>query len=68
MKKHFDKHAESRVFTPGVQVLVLLPSSASPFCTRCTGPYTVLRKMTDQNGQIATPDRQKATELSCKFT
>lgn len=60
MKKHFDKHAECRVFTPGDQVLVLLPSSGSPFCTQFTGPYTVLRKMTDQNYQIATPDRRKS--------
>lgn len=66
--KIFDKHAECRVFTPGDQVLVLLPSSGSPFCARFTGPYTVLRKMTDQNDQIATPDRRKAKQFSCKFT
>lgn len=43
-------------------MLVLLPSSGSPFCARFTGPYTVLRKMTDQNYQIATPDRRKAKQ------
>nr|XP_055071458.1 uncharacterized protein LOC129451930 [Misgurnus anguillicaudatus] len=62
MKKYYDKHVESRVFAPGDKVLVLLPSSGSPFCARFTGPYKVLRKMTDQNYQIETPDRRKAKQ------
>lgn len=53
MKSHFDKRAECRVFTPGDQVLVLLPSPGYTFCAQFTGPYS---KMSDQNYQIVTPD------------
>ncbi len=57
MKSHFDKHAEGRVSTPGDQVLILLPSSGSPFCAKFIGPYTVLWKLSDENYQVVTPDR-----------
>ncbi len=44
------------------QVLILLPSSGSPFCAKFTGPYTVLRKLSDENYQVATPDRRKSKQ------
>lgn len=62
MKKHFDKHAENRVFTPGDQVLILLPSSGSSFCAKFSGPYTVLRKLSDENYQVATPGWRKSKQ------
>ncbi len=62
MKNHFDKHAEGRVFTSGDQVLILLPSSGSPFCAKFTGPYTVFQKLSDENYQVATPDRRKSKQ------
>nr|XP_055062771.1 uncharacterized protein LOC129445823 [Misgurnus anguillicaudatus]XP_055062772.1 uncharacterized protein LOC129445823 [Misgurnus anguillicaudatus] len=62
MKNHFDKHAEGRVFTPGDQVLILLPTSGSPFCAKFTGPYTVLQKLSDENYQVATPGRRKSKQ------
>ncbi len=43
MKNHFDKHAEGRVFTSGDQVLILLPSSGSPFCAKFTGHILFFR-------------------------
>ncbi len=62
MKNHYDKHAEVRVFTPGDQVLILLPSSRSPFCAKFTGPYIILRKLSNENYQVATPDRRKSRQ------
>ena len=46
MKKHFDRRAVERVFSPGDQVLVLLPVPGSLFCAKFVGPYSVMRQVT----------------------
>lgn len=63
MKCWFDRKSEVRIFSPGDQVLALFPLSSSPFCAKFSGPYTVLRQVSDQNYIISTPDRRKSTQL-----
>lgn len=40
MKKLYDRHAERQEFSPGDQVLALMPIIDSPFQVKYTGPYT----------------------------
>ena len=63
MKQLHDRKAEQRVFSPGDQVLALLPLVHSPFQARFCGPYTVLHQVTDQNYILSTPNHRKATQL-----
>lgn len=63
MKRLFDRSTEFRVFSPGDQVLVLLPSPGSPFCAKFSGPYTVQRKVSEHSYIVATPDRKKSNQL-----
>uniref|UniRef100_A0A8L0DMS3 ribonuclease H n=1 Tax=Oncorhynchus mykiss TaxID=8022 RepID=A0A8L0DMS3_ONCMY len=63
MKGIFDRRAEPRQFSPGDQVLALLPIVGSPFQAKFQGPYTVLRQYTEQNYLVATPERRKAHQL-----
>ena len=63
MKKVFDRHAESRLFSPGDRVVALLPIPCSPFRARFSGPYTVVRQVTEQDYVIATPNRRKSSQL-----
>ncbi len=43
-KRWYDRRARDRVFQPGDQVLVLLPTSSSKLLARWHGPYKVIRK------------------------
>ncbi|KAL0150446.1 hypothetical protein M9458_054263 [Cirrhinus mrigala] len=63
MKTWFDRRSERREFSPGDQVLMLLPVTGSSFLARFTGPYSVLKRVSDQNYIVSTPDRRKATQL-----
>ena len=63
MKRLYDRRSEQRTFSPGDQVLVLLPLVGSPFQTKFTGPHTVVKKVSDQNYLIATPLRRKPNQL-----
>ncbi|XP_055721489.1 uncharacterized protein LOC129813225 [Salvelinus fontinalis] len=63
MKGIFDRRTEPRHFSPGDQVLALLPIVGSPFEAKFQGPYTVVRKYTEQNYLVATPERRKAHQL-----
>lgn len=63
MKSIFDQHAERRVFAEGDCVLALLPLVTSPFQARFSGPYEVLKQLSDLNYLISTPDRRKKTQL-----
>lgn len=63
MKKLYDRKVEDRVFLPGDQVLALLPIVTSPFQAKFSGPYSVLKKVSDQNYVIATPNRRSSTQL-----
>lgn len=63
MKRLFDRRAECRELSPGDQVLALLPIVGSPFQAKFTGPYSVVRKVSDLNYVVATPDRRRSTQL-----
>lgn len=51
------------MFLPGDQVLALLPIVTSSFQATFSGPYSVVKKLADQNYLIATPDRRSSTQL-----
>lgn len=44
-------------------MLNLLPVTSSPFHAKFADPYTVIRKVSDINYMIATPDRRKSSQL-----
>ena len=63
MKWWYDHRAEVHVFSPGDQVLALLPVIGSPFQAKFSGPYSVLRQVSDVNYLISTPDRRRVSQL-----
>lgn len=62
MKRQFDRGAESRCFSPGDQVLALLPMVDTPFQAKFQGPFTVVRQSGECDFIIATPNRRKSTQ------
>ena len=63
MKQRYDQKAQRRVFSVGDKVLSLLPIISSPFQAKFAGPYTVIKKVSDINSVIATPERRKSSQL-----
>lgn len=73
MKKHLAKaQAIMKIFLidaqnclPSVREIkfCFLPSPGSLIWSRFSGPYTVLRKVSEQNYIIAAPDRRKSNQL-----
>ena len=63
MKQRYDQKAQARVFALGDKVLALLPVVSSLFHAKFAGPYTVIRKVSDVNYMIATPDGRKSSQL-----
>ena len=63
MKTLFDKTSEKREFSPGDQVLVLLPITGQPLRAKYFGPYTVHEKVSDTNYVVLTPGRRKEKRL-----
>ncbi len=63
MKSLFDRRTEKRKCMPGDRVLALLPVECSPFQAQYSGPFVVVKQITDLNYLIATPDRRKSTQL-----
>ncbi|XP_049340179.1 uncharacterized protein LOC125804771 [Astyanax mexicanus] len=59
MKEHFDKQAVHREFKPHDQVLILLPVSGSALHTKFSGPYEVVKKLSEVNYVVSTPDRKR---------
>ncbi len=59
MKDQFDRKAVSHHFTEGDQVLVFLPVVGSTLSARFSGPYEVMKKLSDTDYLIRTPDRRK---------
>ena len=66
MKVWYDRKAKSRCFEPGDRVLVLFPVVGNPLQAKYTGPYKVVKKISDTNYLVKTPDRRKETQV-CHF-
>ena len=58
-KAWYDRHARSREFQPGDQVLVLLPTSASKLLAEWQGPYPVLRHVGQVSYKVDMTDMKK---------
>ena len=58
-KVWYDRNARSRVFEPGTEVLVLLPTSASKLLARWQGPYKIVRKVGQVNYEVDMDDKRK---------
>ena len=63
MKVWYDRKAKSRCFEPGDRVLVLFPVVGDPLQAKYSGPYKVVRKISDTNYLVKTPDRRKETQV-----
>ena len=55
-KTWYDQKARERVFTPGQQVLLLLPTSDSKLLTKWHGPYKVTRWMGKVTYELYMPE------------
>lgn len=63
MKDRFDRHAVARSFQPDDKVVVLLPIPGSALSARFTGPYSIVRKLSDTDYVICTPERRRKTRV-----
>nr|XP_054601704.1 retrovirus-related Pol polyprotein from transposon opus isoform X1 [Nothobranchius furzeri]XP_054601706.1 retrovirus-related Pol polyprotein from transposon opus isoform X1 [Nothobranchius furzeri] len=59
MKAHFDKRAELRDFSPGDMVLMLNPVAEHALSVKFTGPFPVIKKLTNTTYLIQTSDRRR---------
>ena len=62
-KAWYDRHARSREFQPGDQVLVLLPTSASKLLAEWQGPYPVLRRVGQVSYEVDMTDKKKRRRI-----
>ncbi len=58
-KRWYDRTARQRLFQPGEQVLVLLPTSTSKLTAQWQGPYQIVKAMGRVNYQVDMRDRRK---------
>lgn len=63
MKKQHDLKAVPHCFQSGDEVLVLLPVPGSVLATRFTGPLKVVKRISETDYIIATPDRKRQTRV-----
>ena len=63
MKVWYDRKAKSRCFEPGDRVLVLFPVVGNPLQAKYSRPYKVVKKISDTNYLVKTPDRHKETQV-----
>ena len=59
MKIRYDQNTVHRYFQAGDKVFVLLPLSGHPLKARFHGPNEIIRKVSDLNYVLRTPDRRK---------
>lgn len=62
-KLRHDLKARSREFTPGQEVLILIPVQGNPLSAKFSGPYRVVKRVSDTTYVVATPDRRRAQRL-----
>ena len=63
IKVWYDRKAKSRCFEPGDRVLVLFPVVGNPLQAKYSGPYKVVKKISDTNYLVKTPGRRKETQV-----
>ena len=63
MKVWYDRKAKSRCFEPGDRVLVLFPVVGNPLQAKYSGPYKVVKNISDTNYLVKTPGRRKETQV-----
>ena len=63
MKVWYDRKAKSRCFEPSDRVLVLFPVVGNPLQAKYSGPYKVVKKISDTNYLVKTPGRRKETQV-----
>ena len=63
MKANYDIGVQKRHFDTGDQVLVLLPMPGSPLKAQFSGPWKILKKLSDVNYLIETPERRRKTQI-----
>lgn len=63
MKCRYDRKSVQRTFNKGDQVLLLLPMVGSALSARFSGPYEVVRKISNTDYVIGTPDRKRKTRV-----
>ena len=54
---------KSRCFEPGDRVLLLFPVASNPLQAKYSGPYKVVKKISDTNYLVKTPGRRKETQV-----
>ena len=63
MKVWYDRKARSRCFEPGDRVLVLFRVVGNLLQAKYSGPYKVVKKISDTNYLVKTPGRRKETQV-----
>ena len=63
MKRVFDRRTERWVFSVGDWVLALLPIVTSPLQFKFSGPYEVVKQVSELNYIISTPECRKKTRM-----
>ena len=63
MKVWYDRKAKSRCFEPCDRVLVLFPVVGNPLQAKYSGPYKVVKKISDTNYLVKTPGKRKETQV-----
>ena len=63
MKVWYHRKAKSRCFEPGDRVLVLFPVEGNPLQAKNSGPYKVVKKISDTNYLVKTSGRRKETQV-----
>ena len=59
----YDQSARQRSFTPGQQVLLLLPTTENKLLARWQGPYRITRKLGPVTYELEMPGRRKTRQV-----